>query len=171
MGGHSHWATVKRHKASVDAKRGKVFTRLIRELTIAARTGGDPTGIHDLSPIAKAKDESVPGDGRGRREGGHRWGAGGGRGGGFARGGGARGGGLGGGGGGGGGGRAAPGSRGGGGGGGGCGWGGCVLCVVSTICVSVMCLCMCVCVCVKIVCYRVALEAGAEDVKSHEKTF
>jgi transcriptional/translational regulatory protein YebC/TACO1 len=37
MGGHSHWATIKRHKSAVDAKRGKVFTRIIRELTIAAR--------------------------------------------------------------------------------------------------------------------------------------
>ena len=52
MGGHSHWATVKRHKASVDAKRGKVFTRLIRELTIAARTGGDPDG----NPRLRSRD-------------------------------------------------------------------------------------------------------------------
>ena len=44
MGGHSHWATIKRHKSAVDAKRGKVFTRIIRELTIAARSGGDPDG-------------------------------------------------------------------------------------------------------------------------------
>src|SRR5574341_1310384 len=42
MGGHSHWATIKRHKSSQDAKPGKIFTRIIRELTIAARTGGDP---------------------------------------------------------------------------------------------------------------------------------
>jgi YebC/PmpR family DNA-binding regulatory protein len=63
MGGHSHWATVKRHKASVDAKRGKVFTRLIRELTIAARTGGDPDGNPRLRlAIAKAKDANMPGD-------------------------------------------------------------------------------------------------------------
>ena len=44
MGGHSHWATIKRHKSAQDAKRGKVFTRIIRELTIAARSGGDPDG-------------------------------------------------------------------------------------------------------------------------------
>mgnify|MGYP001764229720 CR=1 FL=1 len=40
MGGHSHWATIKRHKSAQDAKRGKIFTRIIRELTIAARSGG-----------------------------------------------------------------------------------------------------------------------------------
>lgn len=63
MGGHSHWATVKRHKASQDAKKGKVFTRLIRELTIAARQGGDPEGNPRLRlAIAKAKDANMPGD-------------------------------------------------------------------------------------------------------------
>ncbi len=63
MGGHSHWATTKRHKAAVDAKRGKIFTRIIRELTIAARTGGDP----DMNPqlrlaISRAKDANMPSD-------------------------------------------------------------------------------------------------------------
>src|SRR5687768_559521 len=63
MGGHSHWATVKRHKASQDAKRGKVFTRLIRELAIAARQGGDPDGNPRLRlAITKAKDANMPGD-------------------------------------------------------------------------------------------------------------
>jgi YebC/PmpR family DNA-binding regulatory protein len=63
MGGHSHWATVKRHKASQDAKRGKIFTRLIRELTIAARQGGDPEGNPRLRlAVAKAKDANMPGD-------------------------------------------------------------------------------------------------------------
>lgn len=63
MGGHSHWATTKRHKASVDAKRGKVFTRIIRELTIAARQGGDPDGNSRLRlAITKAKDANMPGD-------------------------------------------------------------------------------------------------------------
>ena len=63
MGGHSHWATTKRHKAAVDAKRGKVFTRIIRELTIAARSGGDPDGNPRLRlAIAKAKDANMPGD-------------------------------------------------------------------------------------------------------------
>src|SRR5919109_1172209 len=63
MGGHSHWATTKRHKASVDAKRGKIFTRIIRELTIAARQGGDPEGNPRLRlAISKAKDANMPGD-------------------------------------------------------------------------------------------------------------
>lgn len=64
MGGHSHWATTKRHKASVDAKRGKVFTKIIREITIAARLGGgDPDGNPRLRlAILKAKDANMPGD-------------------------------------------------------------------------------------------------------------
>lgn len=63
MGGHSHWATTKRHKAAQDAKRGKVFTRIIRELTIAARHGGDPDGNPRLRlAIMKAKDANMPGD-------------------------------------------------------------------------------------------------------------
>ncbi len=63
MGGHSHWATIKRHKSAQDAKRGKVFTRIIRELTIAARSGGDPNGNPRLRlAIAKAKDANMPGD-------------------------------------------------------------------------------------------------------------
>ncbi|MBX3342391.1 MAG: YebC/PmpR family DNA-binding transcriptional regulator, partial [Nitrospira sp.] len=63
MGGHSHWATIKRHKSAVDAKRGKVFTRIIRELTIAARSGGDPDGNPRLRlAIAKAKEANMPGD-------------------------------------------------------------------------------------------------------------
>ncbi|MEW6245753.1 MAG: YebC/PmpR family DNA-binding transcriptional regulator [Nitrospirota bacterium] len=63
MGGHSHWATIKRHKAAQDAKRGKIFTRLIRELTIAARQGGDPEGNPRLRlAIAKAKDANMPND-------------------------------------------------------------------------------------------------------------
>jgi len=63
MGGHSHWATTKRHKQSQDAKRGKLFTRVIRELTIAARQGGDPDHNPRLRlAIAKAKDANMPGD-------------------------------------------------------------------------------------------------------------
>src|SRR6266487_3396598 len=64
MGGHSHWATTKRHKASVDAKRGKIFTKIIREVTIAARlAGGDPEGNPRLRlAILKAKDANMPGD-------------------------------------------------------------------------------------------------------------
>ncbi len=64
MGGHSHWATTKRHKASVDAKRGKLFSRVIRELTIAARQGGnDPDGNARLRvAIGKAKEANMPAD-------------------------------------------------------------------------------------------------------------
>jgi len=63
MGGHSHWATIKRHKSAQDAKRGKIFTRIIRELTIAARSGGDPNGNPRLRlAIAKAKEANMPGD-------------------------------------------------------------------------------------------------------------
>jgi YebC/PmpR family DNA-binding regulatory protein len=64
MGGHSHWATTKRHKASVDAKRGKVFTKIIREITIAARLGGgDPDGNPRLRlAVLKAKDANMPSD-------------------------------------------------------------------------------------------------------------
>jgi YebC/PmpR family DNA-binding regulatory protein len=61
MGGHSHWSTIKRHKAAQDAKRGKIFTRLIRELTIAARQGGDPNGNPRLRlAIEKARDANMP---------------------------------------------------------------------------------------------------------------
>lgn len=63
MGGHSHWATTKRHKAVVDAKRGRIFTRIIREVTIAARQGGDPEGNPRLRlAISKAKDSNMPSD-------------------------------------------------------------------------------------------------------------
>jgi YebC/PmpR family DNA-binding regulatory protein len=63
MGGHSHWATVKRHKGAMDVKRGKIFTRIIREVTIAARTGADPDGNPRLRlAILKAKEANMPGD-------------------------------------------------------------------------------------------------------------
>ncbi len=42
MSGHSKWATIKHKKAALDAKRGKAFTHLIKEIMIAARNGGDP---------------------------------------------------------------------------------------------------------------------------------
>ena len=50
MSGHSKWATIKHKKAATDAKRGKLFTRLIKEITIAARNGGDP----DANPRLRA---------------------------------------------------------------------------------------------------------------------
>jgi len=62
MGGHSHWATTKRHKMSQDAKRGRIFTKIIREVTAAAKIGGgDPDGNPRLrTAIAKAKEVNMP---------------------------------------------------------------------------------------------------------------
>jgi YebC/PmpR family DNA-binding regulatory protein len=63
MSGHSKWATIKHKKAATDAKRGKVFTKLIRELTIAARQGGNPESNPRLRlAIEKAKEENMPND-------------------------------------------------------------------------------------------------------------
>ncbi|MDO5090629.1 MAG: YebC/PmpR family DNA-binding transcriptional regulator [Cardiobacteriaceae bacterium] len=64
MAGHSKWANIKHKKAKEDAKRGKVFTRLIRELTVAARQGGSDV---DSNPrlrlaISKAQAENMPKD-------------------------------------------------------------------------------------------------------------
>jgi YebC/PmpR family DNA-binding regulatory protein len=63
MSGHSKWATIKHKKAATDAKRGKVFTRLIREIQIAARHGGgDPEANPRLrTAVAAAKAASMPG--------------------------------------------------------------------------------------------------------------
>jgi YebC/PmpR family DNA-binding regulatory protein len=64
MSGHSKWATIKHKKGAVDAKRGKLFTKLIKELTVAARMGGgDPGGNPRLrKAIADAKGQSMPND-------------------------------------------------------------------------------------------------------------
>ena len=64
MSGHSKWSTIKHKKAALDAKRGKVFTGIIKELTIAARLGGgDPGGNARLrSAIADAKAANMPAD-------------------------------------------------------------------------------------------------------------
>jgi len=64
VSGHSKWSTIKRKKGAVDAKRGKIFTRLIKEITVAARMGGgDPDGNPRLrSAIASAKTENMPKD-------------------------------------------------------------------------------------------------------------
>lgn len=64
MSGHSKWSTIKRKKGALDAKRGKIFTRLIKEITVAARMGGgDPEGNPRLrSAIATAKSENMPKD-------------------------------------------------------------------------------------------------------------
>jgi YebC/PmpR family DNA-binding regulatory protein len=63
MSGHSKWATIKHKKAATDAKRGKMFTRIIKEITIAARSGGDPDGNPRLrTAILAAKNVSMPSD-------------------------------------------------------------------------------------------------------------
>ena len=62
MSGHSKWSSIKHKKGAVDAKRGKIFTRIIKEITVAARlAGGDPDGNPRLrSAIAAAKAENMP---------------------------------------------------------------------------------------------------------------
>ena len=69
MSGHSKWATTKHKKAAIDAKRGKLFARLIKNIEVAARTGGgDPAGNPTLfDAIQKAKKNSVPADNIGAR--------------------------------------------------------------------------------------------------------
>ena len=63
MSGHSKWATIKHKKAATDAKRGRVFTRLIKEISIAARQGGDPGANPRLrAAITAAKAASMPQD-------------------------------------------------------------------------------------------------------------
>ena len=64
MSGHSKWATIKRKKGAADAKRGKVFTKLIREIATAARLGGgDPTGNPRLRLVMdKARAANMPKD-------------------------------------------------------------------------------------------------------------
>src|SRR3979409_1409046 len=63
MSGHSKWATIKHKKGALDAKRGKIFTRLIREISIAAKGGGDPDKNPRLrTAVAAAKAENMPAD-------------------------------------------------------------------------------------------------------------
>jgi YebC/PmpR family DNA-binding regulatory protein len=63
MSGHSKWATIKHKKAALDSKRGKVFTRLIKEIMIAARSGGDPDANARLrTAVTAAKAVSMPAD-------------------------------------------------------------------------------------------------------------
>jgi YebC/PmpR family DNA-binding regulatory protein len=64
MSGHSKWATIKHKKGALDAKRGKIFTRLIKEIMVAAKAGGgDPDGNPRLrSAILAAKSENMPND-------------------------------------------------------------------------------------------------------------
>ena len=64
MSGHSKWSTIKHQKGAKDARRGKLFARLIRAIEVAAREGGSsPEGNPTLADaIQKAKDNSVPND-------------------------------------------------------------------------------------------------------------
>jgi len=63
MSGHSKWATIKHKKAATDAKRGSLFTKLIKEITIAARGGGKPESNPRLRvAIERAKEASMPSD-------------------------------------------------------------------------------------------------------------
>ena len=64
MSGHSKWATIKHKKGALDAKRGAIFTKIIKELTVAAKNGG---GNPDSNPrlrtvLAKAKEANMPAD-------------------------------------------------------------------------------------------------------------
>ena len=64
MSGHSKWATIRHKKGAQDAKRGKIFTKLIKEITVAARMGG---GDMESNPrlrqaVVKAKSENMPKD-------------------------------------------------------------------------------------------------------------
>jgi YebC/PmpR family DNA-binding regulatory protein len=64
MAGHSKWANIKHKKAATDAKRGKIFTRLIREITVAARMGGADASMNPRLRLAidKATDQNMPKD-------------------------------------------------------------------------------------------------------------
>ncbi len=64
MAGHSKWANIKHKKAAADAKRGKIFTRLIKEITVAARMGGADAGSNPRLRLAvdKAYDQNMPKD-------------------------------------------------------------------------------------------------------------
>ncbi|MCL4458026.1 MAG: YebC/PmpR family DNA-binding transcriptional regulator [Nitrospirae bacterium] len=64
MSGHSKWSQIKHKKASTDAKRGKIFTKIVKEISVAARTGGgDPDGNPRLrTAIEKAKEVNMPSD-------------------------------------------------------------------------------------------------------------
>ncbi len=64
MSGHSKWATIKHKKSAVDAKRGKIFTKLIKEITVAARIGGGDQASNPRlrTVVLKAKDVNMPAD-------------------------------------------------------------------------------------------------------------
>lgn len=63
MSGHSKWSTIKRKKGAEDAKRGKIFTRIARDITVAARSGGDPNANPTLRmAVDKARAANMPKD-------------------------------------------------------------------------------------------------------------
>jgi YebC/PmpR family DNA-binding regulatory protein len=63
MSGHSHWATIKRKKGANDAKRGAIFTRMGREIAVAARDGADPDSTYKLRLVVdKARAQGMPKD-------------------------------------------------------------------------------------------------------------
>ena len=64
MAGHSKWANIQHRKGRQDAKRGKAFTKLIKEITVAARMGGGDLNFNPRLRLAveKAKAENMPGD-------------------------------------------------------------------------------------------------------------
>jgi YebC/PmpR family DNA-binding regulatory protein len=63
MSGHSKWSTIKRQKGALDAKRGQIFTKLGREIAVAARDGGDPNANSRLRlAVARARDANMPMD-------------------------------------------------------------------------------------------------------------
>ena len=64
MSGHSKWAKVKRYKAVTDARKGKIFSRLAREITIAAKAGGGDAGMNPRlrTILMKAREANMPAD-------------------------------------------------------------------------------------------------------------
>jgi transcriptional/translational regulatory protein YebC/TACO1 len=64
MSGHSKWSTIKHKKAAKDAKRGKIFTKLIREITVAARMGGGDINANPRlrTAVLTARGQSMPND-------------------------------------------------------------------------------------------------------------
>ncbi|MFO0622835.1 MAG: YebC/PmpR family DNA-binding transcriptional regulator, partial [Polyangia bacterium] len=63
MSGHNRWSTIKHKKAAADAKKSKSWTKLIKEITISARSGGDPNGNPRLrSAVDKGRGANIPAD-------------------------------------------------------------------------------------------------------------
>ncbi|HQQ33014.1 MAG TPA: YebC/PmpR family DNA-binding transcriptional regulator, partial [Methylophilus sp.] len=64
MAGHSKWANIQHRKGRQDAKRGKIFTKLIKEITVSARLGGGDTSMNPRlrAAVAAAKEENMPAD-------------------------------------------------------------------------------------------------------------